>query len=350
MSPISLILIYCGLILVASMAGGFLPNLLRLTHTQMQVLMSFVGGLMLGIAVLYLLPHAINELASTQQVAIALLAGLLIMFFVIRIFHVHQHGTVDESTAEHDHAHDPLVSSAEDCPLHQHRLSWIGLALGLGLHTLLDGIALAASVVAASHVDQTALLLGAGTFVAIVLHKPLDALSITTVMRAGGWSARTTVLVNVAFALMCPLGALVFYLGIGTEHSSQQAIVGIALAAAAGVFLCIALADILPELRFHSHDRLKLSVALLLGVLLAYTVAQLEPHHTHTPGHPHGADHQHESSLLDRPVGPLNSRRRPVACPSTSDSMNAESVRFSVALSNAAQIERPGRGWETYET
>ena len=48
MSPITTILLYCVLIIAASLAGGFLPNLLRLTHTQMQVLMSFVGGLMLG--------------------------------------------------------------------------------------------------------------------------------------------------------------------------------------------------------------------------------------------------------------------------------------------------------------
>ena len=286
MSPISIILIYCGLIIAASMAGGFLPNLLRLTHTQMQVLMSFVGGLMLGVAVLYLLPHAITELNSTEHAALALMAGLLVMFFVIRIFHVHQHAAVDEDAGSVEHSHDPLVSSAEDCDLHQHRFSWIGLALGLGLHTILDGIALAASVVAASHAREPALLLGIGTFAAIFLHKPLDALSITTVLRAGGWSNRTTLLVNVGFSLMCPLGALAFYLGTGLEqHSSQSTVVGLALGTAAGVFLCIALADILPELRFHAHDRLKLSLALLLGVLLAYGIGQLEPPHTHDAEH-----------------------------------------------------------------
>ena len=94
------------------------------------------------------------------------------------------------------------------------------------------------------------ILLGIGAFAAIVLHKPLDALSITSVMRAGGWSSRTTLAVNTGFALMCPLGALVFYLGAGSELGSHQTLVGLALAAAAGIFLCIALADILPELRF----------------------------------------------------------------------------------------------------
>ncbi len=299
MSPITTILLYCALIIVASLAGGFLPSLLRLTHTQMQVLMSFVGGLMLGVALLYLLPHAINELGSVDTATIALLAGLLVMFFLIRIFHVHQHASPDETSHVEDHVHDPLVSSAEDCHLHQHRFSWIGLALGLGLHTVLDGVALAASVVAASHAESAGLLLGIGTFVAILLHKPLDALSITTVMRAGGWSPRATLLVNLGFALTCPLGALAFYLGTGTAHGTEQVAVGVALGAAAGGFLCIALADILPELRFHSHDRLKLSLALLLGVLLAFAVSKLEPAHSHQHHHEHP---EHVSLPRENPV------------------------------------------------
>ena len=40
--------------------------------------------------------------------------------------------------------------------------------------------------------------------------------------------------------------------------------------------MCIALSDLLPELQFHQHDRLKLSVALLLGVALAWGVTRLE--------------------------------------------------------------------------
>ena len=315
MSPITTILLYCALIIAASLAGGFLPNLLRLTHTQMQVLMSFVGGLMLGVALLYLLPHAINELGSVDTATIALLTGLLAMFFLIRIFHVHQHANPEDTSTSEEHTHDPLVSSAEDCHLHQHRFSWIGLALGLGLHTILDGVALAASVVAASHVESAGLLLGVGTFVAILLHKPLDALSITTVMRAGGWSARATLLVNLGFALTCPLGALAFYLGTGTEQGTEQVAVGLALGAAAGVFLCIALADILPELRFHSHDRLKLSLALLLGVLLAYAVSQLEPSHSHHPPHKHGSIPVEAPSAAETGIGAAARALAPDATP-----------------------------------
>ena len=49
-----------------------------------------------------------------------------------------------------------------------------------------------------------------------------------------------------------------------------------ALAFSAGTFLCIALSDLLPELQFHQHDRVKLSAALLAGIALAWGAARVE--------------------------------------------------------------------------
>ena len=70
---------------------------------------------------------------------------------------------------------------------------------------------------------------------------------------------------------------------IGAEQLGprQQLVVGTALSFSAGVFLCVSLADILPELSFHSHDRFTLSAALLLGVASAYAIGLLEPLHSH---------------------------------------------------------------------
>ena len=54
-----------------------------------------------------------------------------------------------------------------------------------------------------------------------------------------------------------------------------------ALAFSAGVFISIALSDLLPEVQFHSHDRLKLSAALLAGALVAWGIGFAEPKHAH---------------------------------------------------------------------
>ena len=66
MWPAMLIAIYCVCLIFASLAGGWLPSLMRLTHTRMQLMMSFVGGLMLGVAILHLLPHAVVQTGSLR--------------------------------------------------------------------------------------------------------------------------------------------------------------------------------------------------------------------------------------------------------------------------------------------
>lgn len=304
MWPIILIAIYCLLVALASLAGGILPSRMRLSHTGMQAIMSFVGGLVLGVGLLHLLPHSFCQTGSLDHTVWAALAGLLTMFFLIRIFHVHQHGPVEQAEAcghshcatseDHkDHRHHDYPTDGERCVAHQHRYSWLGLFMGLALHTVIDGMAMAASVSVQAHRAAAGLsLFGMGTFLAVLLHKPLDAMSITTVMAAGGWSVRARNLVNLGFAMMCAVGAAAFYLGIQQFADSQQTILGWALGFAAGVFLCISLGDILPEVQFHAHDKAKLSTALVLGIALAYAIGFVEPAHQH--GHPAVETIRHE--------------------------------------------------------
>jgi zinc and cadmium transporter len=280
--PLILSGFYCVAVVLASLAGGWLPLFVRMTHTRLQFFMSLCGGLMLGIGLLHLLPHAVAVLDSLDRAVSWTMGGLLTMFFLIRAFHFHQHETIETREHRHDHArhhHHPAQ-----------RLSWIGVALGLGIHSLIEGMALAASV----QVDAAnggIGLFGVGTFLAIVLHKPFDAVPISILMRARESSNRLTHLVNGAFAAFCPLGVGMFFLGFERFSGYQAAIVGCALAFSAGVFLCISLADLLPELEFHSHDRFKLSLALLLGVAIAYAIGFVEPEHAHEH---RPAQHQHE--------------------------------------------------------
>ncbi|MGI8977874.1 MAG: ZIP family metal transporter [Pirellulaceae bacterium] len=297
---------YCVLIVAASLTGGLLPWLVKLTHRRMQLMMSFVGGLMLGVAILHLLPHAVAKGVSFDTAAWWTLGGLLAMFLLIRVFHVHAHEHGEAAEEEHKrHEHDH--HSHKHCDHeqgHEHRhvhsseltaernFSWVGLAFGLALHTIIDGLALGAAVAAeaneAGHGHGWALY-GVGTFLAVALHKPLDALSITSLMASGGWSKRAALVANIVFALMCPLGAVGFVCGLGALSGDQDFVIGCALAFAAGVFLCISLADLLPEVTFHSHDRLWLTAALFLGVALAIGIGFLEHEHVHG-GHEH---HQH---------------------------------------------------------
>ncbi len=314
---IVLLTFYSAAIVLCSLLGGWLPRFIRLTHTRIQVLISFVGGLMVGVAVFHLLPHALHELGNerVEEVSWAMMLGMLIMFFMLRFFHFHQHESVeidsdescqhdhDHSSHDHDHdgGHDHDHSHSHGHHHHDHgvALTWAGVLFGLGFHTLLDGVALASAVQAeASHAGETAMLAGLGVFLAVLLHKPLDAMSITSLMRAQGASSLKVIIANIAFATMVPVGAfLVVFCGSQGGHLGSS-IAGWGLAFSAGVFLCISLSDLLPEMEFHSHHRVQLTVSLLLGVTVAWGIGFLEPshlhHHEESTALDHDDDHEHE--------------------------------------------------------
>jgi zinc and cadmium transporter len=230
---------------------------------------------MIGVAFYHLLPHSVASYGGPAAIDRAvwwLMIGLITMLLLLRMFHFHQHDFSGEEHEHHDHAvpaHTPA-----------HRLAWVGIGLGLGVHTLIDGIALGA-VLQSEAAHLVGGLLGLGVFLAILLHKPLDAMSITTVMQAGGWNRGAQRVANLVFALMCPLGALIFYFGVDLLVDTRDVVVASALAFSAGAFICIALSDLLPEVHFHSHDRGKLTLAFLVGIGLACAIGTLEPASAH---------------------------------------------------------------------
>src|SRR5688500_195836 len=92
MSVTAQVAVYSLLVVIASLAGGWVMLLARLTHTRTQLLMSFVAGMMLGVGLFHMLPHAAAETGSLDRAIAWMMAGLLLMFFLQRFFHFHQHG------------------------------------------------------------------------------------------------------------------------------------------------------------------------------------------------------------------------------------------------------------------
>ena len=103
MSPVVLIFVYCVLIALASLLGGWLPSLVQLTHLRKQLVISVVAGVILTVALLHMVPHAFNYLKSGIWVGGCMLCGLLVMFFLVRVFQTHPH---DTTLGGHDHQHD----------------------------------------------------------------------------------------------------------------------------------------------------------------------------------------------------------------------------------------------------
>jgi len=291
MNALLLLVIYCGLAAVASLLGGWIPLAIELTHRRMQIAISFVSGVILGVGVLHLLPHALEALGSIDRTVSWLLGGFLFMFFLERFFHFHHHDAPDEigisasealpvghaaAHAHHDHAEHGLAGAKRLFP-------WSGAAIGLTLHGLIDGVAIAAAV-EAEHDSQV--WAGLATFLAIALHKPFDSLTIGTLLAAEGRSPALRHFLNACYALVTPAGAVLFYLG-SSEISQSHALLGQALVFAAGAFICIATSDLLPELQFHHHDRVALSLALVAGIALAWATVLAEGGHDHPARTPH---------------------------------------------------------------
>lgn len=289
--------VYSLLIVLASLLGGFVPIVIRLTHRRLQIATSLIAGFMLGVALLHLLPHALMG-ASVTQVVGWMLAGLLTMFFLERFFAYHHHTAAGEEgmppvtadpepEADCDHAPgDPIDHHHGHHHHRPHKLSWTGVGFGLVLHSLIAGGALAASMTAEAHGDVHAMLPGLAVALVIILHKPFDSMTLLTLLKSSGRGGVVQHLVNVLFALAVPLGGLAFFLGVRNLEAHDNVVIGAAVAFAAGVFLCVALADLLPEVHFHRHDRVLLSAAVLVGLALAWTIAHFESQsHAHEQGH-----------------------------------------------------------------
>ena len=274
---------YCLALVPMSVLGGWLLQRLRPSHRTMQHLMSLVAGLMLGIAVLHMLPHAAEVASelSMHGVGYAVLGGMLATFLLLRWFHFHQHESPAVAACTHPHDHDAhphppqeIAPTLAEQAGHSHRaqrMHWAGVLAGMSIHSLMDGVALGSAM--RSHPGGWPAI---GVMLAIAVHKPLDSMTITGLMMAGGWSRRSQTAVNLGYALLCPLGAGLLLIGLSDPYW-----LGLMLAASAGVFLCIALSDLLPEMEFHSHDRVSLTVALLIGVGVAAGLQWLEPPHGH---------------------------------------------------------------------
>ena len=266
------------LVFLAAWAGGTSVAILRLGHRRMQVLLSFTGGILLGVAFLHLMPHAVAARGgAVDEVVPWMLAGFFLMFLLERAFRGHAHHAVDpdhgpahgcDHSGGHEHRHPDAPASAS--------WGWCGALAGLAVHSLADGAALAAS--AESGTGTAGIFAGFTTFLAILLHKPIDAALIAALMLSSGTSPTLRRSVNLAHAALVPLGAAGFVLLAGIAGDARGDLLGTALAVSAGAFVCIAAADLLPEVEFHSHDRVLLSATLALGITLAAGISRVERH------------------------------------------------------------------------
>jgi len=244
------------LLFAVSLAGALLPLLRRWSERGLHVFVSISAGVFLGTVFLHLLPHLAGVDAdghahhaagegSGPSLApwIAALLGLLLLFALEKVW---------------------LRSVTEGAAQDPHRALWAATWLGLGMHSISEGMALAA--ILEDPAVRTQLL------VSILAHKATEAFSLATVMRLAHLGNARSVMFLALFALLGPLGIL-----IGSELASAGGVLGQVLTGfACGTFLYVALCDLLPEV-FHGVERawIKLGTVALGVLATAVTLPRL---------------------------------------------------------------------------
>jgi zinc and cadmium transporter len=264
LSPAASLTIYALAILGGALAGGALP--LIGGRRRSDGMLSFSAGVMLGAAFFHMLPEA-TEAAGLRAIP-WVLVGFLFLYLLERyvLVHVCAEPGLAGWVHGHDHAEvDGHAGAGTGCEVHT-----LGLAafVGLSLHTLVDGFALGA----ASGEERLGLLV----FIAILAHKIPSSFSLSAILRAEGYSRRRALAMNALFALMVPLGALLYVAAREVVHT--ESFTAFALAASAGTFLHLALSDILPDLHRRADSRLRLSGLLLVGVATMWALRLVHAH------------------------------------------------------------------------
>ena len=193
------------------------------------------AGFMLAAAFVRMLPE-------TAQVPHAFLM-VLVGYFGVHLF--------EHTVAPHFHFGEEVHAEA----LLRPSAGYLAV-LGLGVHTLFDGVAIAAGFM----IGPT---LGVLLFIAVLLHKLPEGFTVASVMLAAGRSHAVAVAAAAVLGVLTVLGAVLTSV-LASSH------VPYALALSAGVTLYVAASDLIPEVNRDGSPALAWTV---FGGLLLYGLA-----------------------------------------------------------------------------
>jgi ZIP family zinc transporter len=230
--------LYALLTVVSTLAGGLVA--LRLRH-RLSWVMAFTGGVVIGVALLDILPESIERLPSGAEVGEAVAAGFLLFFILSRVVVLHHR---DEPSAAVGHREVGAMGAA-----------------ALSFHSFIDGFAIGAAFAESN-------TLGVAVLIAVVGHDFADGMNtVTFVLSQHGDSSRARGWLYVD-ALAPLVGAVVGSFVLVSAH-----VFGAGLGVLAGIFLTIGGAELLPEAHSEpSAGRIALTIA---GVALLFAVSRV---------------------------------------------------------------------------
>ena len=242
----STLLIALGLSLLGGLGGLLVASgvLLISDSTRAQLvpwLVSYAVGALLGVAMLGVLPEALDKLPPLHVFS-TLLGGILLFFVLEKLV-----------LWRHCHTHD--------CEVHDG--SVVPVLVGDSIHNFIDGAAIGMAVL-------TSIPLGVSTALAVGAHEIPQEVGDFAILLHAGYSRRRALIVNVLSGLSSALGAFVAWLAFGWLPRALPYF----LALAAASFLYVAMADLIPGLHRGRTDAssLRQIIFIAAGVATAFFV------------------------------------------------------------------------------
>ncbi|MFI0546128.1 MAG: ZIP family metal transporter [Brachymonas sp.] len=264
------------LTLFATACAGFGSVLLAalvlkyLRRANTDFLLSFAAGALLCTAFTHLLPEAVEavaEGAGAHTLFTTLFLALLAFFLLDKAelyHHGHEHhgGEAHEHGQPHEHGHSHG---------HSHGKGGLSLLLGDAVHCLGDGMLIAAACLSS---PTLGLLVALAVFAHEVPHHMGDL-----VVLQGRQNLRPALLKLLSAGSATLLGGLIGYL----FFSQMAGWMPYLLMVAAGSFIYVALADLIPQLQRHwgARDTVQQVLGLALGAGLVLAATHLVAEHAH---------------------------------------------------------------------
>ncbi len=239
--PISVtkLALYSFGVVAVALLGAMPPLFRRWNQKQLHLFVAFGGGTILGAIFLHLLPDSLS-MGSEELASSMVLVGFLVILLIERIL-LHGRGHGDQESA-----------------LLRHEVVGITALVGLSVHSLAGGFALAVGMLNAE--------VGLVIFVAIIAHKATEAFSLSTIFRLAEFPRKKTIGLLVLYSFMTPIGALVSLPFLGLMERID---LSIPTGLTAGTFLYVATLDLIPE-AFHSDGKIMPFIWMFAGILIMY--------------------------------------------------------------------------------
>jgi len=211
------------------------------------ILISLAVGALLGDAFIHLIPETLEKFSNNTLAGFLIILGIIIFLMIEKFLHWHHHE--NDLEIKHIHPVGKLILFTD------------------GFHNLLDGIIIGASFL-------ISIPIGIATTLAVILHEIPQEIGDFAVLIHSGYTKKRALWLNFLSALTAIIGLIIALIFGNIAETFTLWILPIA----AGGFIYIAVADLIPELQKTKNTKYFIFefLTILSGILIMASLTFLE--------------------------------------------------------------------------